>query len=90
MMKSKIQNKVLVILPIFLLFVLLSCHSSKNMVSVNPTANQVVSESNYINSQKALADWLMSQPQDVREAFKRDFTFSKKEINSFVDSLRKQ
>jgi hypothetical protein len=89
-MKSKIQNKVLVIPPIFLLFVLMSCHSSRNVVSVKPTDKQVVTEVNYTNSQKELAKWLMSQPQEVRDEFKRDFTFSKKEINSFVDSLRKQ
>jgi hypothetical protein len=68
----------------------MSCHSSRNVVSVKPTDKQVVTEVNYTNSQKELAKWLMSQPQEVRDEFKRDFTFSKKEINSFVDSLRKQ
>jgi hypothetical protein len=39
-------------------------------------------------SQRELARWLMSQPQEVRDEFKRDFVFSKGQIDSLVNSLK--
>jgi len=44
---------------------------------------------NGMDSQRALALWLKSQPQEVRDAFKRDFLFSEEEIKNLTDSLRK-
>ncbi len=51
-----------------------------------------VSESNaqdtsWENDQRALHYWLISQPQEVRDAFKRDFVFTKQAIDSLRDTL---
>jgi len=50
--------------------------------------NQVVRNTVQISDQEALANWLLTQPQQVRDDFKRDFTFSGKQIKQFVDTLK--
>ncbi|MFM9422116.1 MAG: hypothetical protein RIR06_577 [Bacteroidota bacterium] len=42
-----------------------------------------------MDPQQALANWLKSQPQDVIDAFKRDFLYSEKDIEILVDSISK-
>ena len=57
---------------------------------VNPPVvkNQVVRDTTYISEQKELSNWLRSQTQQVRDDFKRDFTFSGQQIKEIVDKLK--
>ncbi len=52
------------------------------------TQTKVVEDTNYISEQDALGYWLLMQPQQVRDDFKNNFTFSKNEINVFIDTLK--
>ena len=52
------------------------------------TQTKVVEDTNYISEQDALGYWLLMQPQQVRDDFKRDFTFSGKQIKQLVDTLK--
>jgi len=67
---------------------LLSCQANKaGMNSIKPK-KQLVSDVNYISEQDALGTWLLNQPQQVRDDFKRDFTFSGEQIKQLVDTLK--
>jgi hypothetical protein len=48
------------------------------------TQTKVVEDTNYISEQDALGYWLLMQPQQVRDDFKNDFTFSKKLKNLLI------
>lgn len=64
----------------FLSFSLLfSCTNTK-------VVYQPVKQSNYVSSQRALAEMAKGWTQEERDAFKRDFFYSEKEINE-IDSL---
>jgi hypothetical protein len=81
-----IQENIKLAIFVVIFISVISCQSSHKI----PTST--VSESNaqdttWKNEQKALADWLLSQPQEVRDAFKRDFTFSKQQIDSLKSSI---
>ena len=52
------------------------------------TQTKVVEDTNYITEQDALGYWLLMQPQQVRDDFKNNFTFSKNEIKEFIDTLK--
>jgi hypothetical protein len=72
---------------IFFLIVLLtitSCQTPKMVVQT-----QVVKNTTYISEQDALGYWLLSQSQQVRDDFKKDFTFSGEQIKEFVDTIKK-
>ena len=72
---------------IFFLIVLLtitSCQTPKMLVQT-----QVVKKTTYISEQDALGYWLLSQSQQVRDDFKKDFTFSGEQIKEFVDTIQK-
>ncbi len=58
------------------------------MTPSTTTQNQLPKEMNYLSEQDALGNWLLSQSQQVRDDFKKDFTFSAKEIKEYVDSLK--
>ena len=47
---------------------------------------QPVKSTNYISSQRALAEMAKGWTQEERDAFKRDFFYTEKEINE-IDSL---
>jgi hypothetical protein len=70
------------------LFTICSCQKSTWMIPLDTTQKEVVKDTNFISEQNALGYWLLSQSQQVRDDFKRDFTFSGKEIQVFVDSLK--
>ncbi len=70
------------------LFSVFSCQKSIWLDSPDSTQNEVYKDTDYISEQDALGYWLLSQPEQVRLDFKRDFTFSAKEIKSFVDTLK--
>ena len=65
-----------------------SCQTSKMVYTQPITQNKVVKDTVHISEQEALANWLLSQPQQVRDDFKRDFTFSGKQVKQFVDTLK--
>jgi len=70
------------------LLTVVSCQTSKTVMSQPVVQNQVVRNTVQISDQEALANWLLTQPQQVRDDFKRDFTFSGKQIKQFVDTLK--
>jgi hypothetical protein len=65
-----------------------SCQTSKMVVSPPVVQKQVVRDTTYISEQDALGYWLLSQSQQVRDDFKKDFTFSGKQVKEFVDTLK--
>ena len=65
-----------------------SCQTSKMVVNPPVVKNQVVRDTTYISEQKELSNWLRSQSQQVRDDFKRDFTFSGQQIKEIVDKLK--
>ena len=69
---------------LIVLFAIASCQTPKMVVQT-----QVVKDVTYISEQDALGYWLLSQPQQVRDDFKKDFTFSGEQIKEFVDTLKK-
>jgi hypothetical protein len=66
----------------------MSCQKSTWMTPSTTTQNHLPKEMNYLSEQEALGYWLLSQSQQVRDDFKKDFTFSGKEIKEYVDSLK--
>jgi len=69
---------------LIVLFRIASCQTPKMVVQT-----QVVKDVTYISEQDALGYWLLSQPQQVRDDFKKDFTFSGEQIKEIVDTLKK-
>jgi hypothetical protein len=69
---------------LIVLFTIASCQTPKMVVQT-----QVVKDVTYISEQDALGYWLLSQPQQVRDDFKKDFTFSGEQIKEIVDTLKK-
>ena len=67
---------------------LLSCQANKAGTNSIKSKKQLVSDTTQISDQKALSNWLRSQPQQVRDDFKRDFTFSGEQIKQLVDTLK--
>jgi len=67
---------------------LLSCQANKAGTNSIKSKKQLVSDTAQISDQKALSNWLRSQPQKVRDDFKRDFTFSGEQIKQLVESLK--
>ena len=67
---------------------LLSCHANKALTNSIKQKKQLVTDANYISEQDALGTWLLNQPQQVRDDFKRDFTFSGEQIKQLVDTLK--
>jgi hypothetical protein len=74
---------------LIVLFVIASCQTPKMMVTQSEVQTQVVKDTTYISEQDALGYWLLSQSQQVRDDFKKDFTFSGEQIKEFVDTLKK-
>jgi len=70
------------------LLTVVSCQTSKMVVNPPVVQKQVIRDTTQISEQEALANWLMSQTQQVRDDFKKDFTFSGSEIKQFVDTLK--
>ena len=77
-----------IILPLFLLYIIVSCQRKNMAFDQAITQTKVVEDTNYISEQDALGYWLLIQPQQVRDDFKNYFTFSKKEIKEFIDTLK--
>ena len=73
---------------IFSLLFLVNCQTAKKIEKPLAIQNNVVRDTNYISEQEALGAWLMSQPQQVRDDFKRDFVFSGDQIKQLVDPLK--
>ena len=73
---------------VFSLFFLVNCNTAKKIDKPLASQNKIVRDTNYISEQNALGIWLMSQPQKVRDDFKRDFVFSGDQIKQLVDSLK--
>lgn len=67
---------------------LLSCKANKVVTNSIKQQNQVFRNTKYISEQDALGTWLLNQPQQVRDDFKRDFTFSGEQIKQLVDTLK--
>jgi hypothetical protein len=65
-----------------------SCQTSKMVVNPPVVQKQIVCDTTYISEQDALGYWLLSQSQQVRDDFKKDFTFSGKQVKEFVDTLK--
>jgi hypothetical protein len=59
------------------------------VVSQSVKQTQVVKDTTYISEQRELGYWLLGQSQQVRDDFKKDFTFSGEQIKEFVDTLKK-
>jgi len=76
------------IIFLFLLVLLMSCQKSSWVIPPDFTQNEVINDAHHISEQDALGYWLLSQPEQVRIDFKRDFTFSGQEIKALVDSLK--
>jgi hypothetical protein len=66
------------------LLTITSCQTPKMVVQT-----KVVKNTTYISEQDALGYWLLSQSQQVRDDFKKDFTFSGEQIKEFVDTIQK-
>ncbi len=58
------------------------------MIPPDTPQDQVKIDTSNISEQDALGYWLLSQPEQVRLDFKRDFTFSAQEIKALVDTLK--
>ncbi len=72
----------------YCLILLANCQSSKNLDIPATTQKIEQVDSTWISDQKALAEWLMSQSQQVRDDFKRDFVFSGEQLKQLVDTLK--
>lgn len=70
------------------LFTVVSCQTTKTFTTYPITQNKIVKDTVHISEQEALANWLMSQPQEVVDDFKKDFTFSGNQIKEFIDTLK--
>ncbi len=90
MIRMKKLNNMIRIISLFLstLLVLMSCKQSKRFINKDKGENQVAIDTSWKNEQRKLHYWLMTQPQEVRDSFKREFTFSRQEIDSLIDTLR--
>ena len=77
-----------IIISLFVLSIIVSCQRKNMTFEQAITQTKVVEDTNYISEQDALGYWLLMQPQQVRDDFKNDFTFSKKEIKEFIDTLK--
>ena len=71
-----------------ILFSVFSCQESSWVIPVDTPLVEVKIDTSNMSEQNALGYWLLSQPQFVRDDFKRDFTFSGQEMKAFVDSLK--
>ena len=74
------MSRIKLFLILGLLLSLLSCNQQKRAQNKEHQEIQ--------RSQRELAKWLMSQPQEVRDEFKRDYVFTQEEIDSLVNSLK--
>ena len=74
---------------VFSLTFLLNCQTAKRIEKPLATQYKVVNDTHYISEQNTLGIWLMSQSQEVRDDFKRDFTFSCAQIKQLIDTLKK-
>jgi hypothetical protein len=68
--------------------VIFCCKNPEKVQTIYPVENQVANDTTWEHEQKVLGDWLMSQPQEFRDAFKRDFTFSKQAIDSLGGTIQ--
>lgn len=73
---------------LIVLFTIFGCQTPKMVISQSVKETQVVKDTTYISEQDALGYWLLGQPQQVRDDFKKDFTFSGEQIKEFVDTLK--
>jgi len=84
MNKIKIINGFkLIVISIFLVGVS-SCNQEKRALK----KEYRVYHRNSLNSQRELAEWLSNQPQEVVDEFKRNYVYSKAEIDSLLAPIR--
>lgn len=74
---------------LIVLFTIVGCQTPNMVVSQSVKQTQVVKDTTYISEQRELGYWLLGQSQQVRDDFKKDFTFSGEQIKEFVDTLKK-
>ncbi|MFM7618357.1 MAG: hypothetical protein ACKO5Y_00805 [Bacteroidota bacterium] len=72
---------------VLILGLFISCKSEREFFHTNRIKKKDLN--NPANSQRALAIWLMNQPQEVRDAFKQDFLFKGDDFKLFVDTISK-
>lgn len=77
------------IFVLIVLFTIVGCQTPKMVVTQSVKQTQVVKDTTYISEQRELGYWLLGQSQQVRDDFKKDFTFSGEQIKEFVDTLKK-
>lgn len=77
------------IFVLIVLFTIFGCQTPKMVVSQSVKQTQIVKDTTYISEQRELGYWLLGQSQQVRDDFKKDFTFSGEQIKEFVDTLKK-
>lgn len=71
------------------LLAMVSCQTTKMVVPPMNHQSKTTQVPTHVSEQRMLAHWLMGQPQEVVDEFKKDFTFSGKEVGQFIDTLRK-
>ena len=86
--RMKKLNNMIRIISLFLSTLLVSCKQPKKVINKDKVENQVAIDTSWKNEQRKLHYWLMTQPQEVRDSFKREFTFSRQEIDRLIDTLR--
>jgi uncharacterized protein (TIGR02145 family) len=73
---------------VFSLIFIINCQTAKKIKKPLATQSDVFRDTTKISDQKALSNWLRSQPQQVRDDFKRDFIFSYEQIKQLVDTIK--
>ena len=76
-----------IFVSILFLFFMFGCKVPKKVDTTSKINSITDQDSSIRNSQNELGEWLLTQPQEVRDAFKRDFVFKKEQIDSLRDTL---
>ena len=76
-----------IFVSILFLFFMFGCKVPKKVDTTSKINSITDQDSSIRNSQNELGEWLLTQPQEVRDAFKRDFVFKNEQIDSLRDTL---
>jgi hypothetical protein len=67
----------------------ISCQAP-HKIPTSQVSQSNTQDTSWANDQRELHYWLMTQTQEVRDSFRREFTFSGQEIENLIDSLKKK
>jgi hypothetical protein len=78
------------LVTITIILTLFSSCQAPLKISTSQVTQSNTQDTSWANDQRELHYWLMSQTQEVRDSFRREFTFSGQEIENLIDSLKKK